>query len=129
MSYRTLADAAVVLHFGFLVFLVLGGVAALRWRRALWLHVGAVAWSLGILTVGQTCPLTAVEQWANRRAGGPPYDGGFIDRYVEGVVYPGSLTGLVRALVALVVLGSWALVWRRGRTGRLEARETSTAAV
>ena len=128
MGYRTLADAAVVLHFGFLVFLVLGGVVALRWRRVLWLHVGAVAWSLGILTVGQTCPLTAVEQWANRRAGGAPYDGGFIDRYVEGVVYPGSLTGLVRALVALVVLGSWALLWRRGRAGRVEAHETSTAA-
>ncbi len=127
MGYRTLADAAVVLHFGFLVFLVLGGLAALRWRRALWLHVGTVAWSLGILTVGQTCPLTALEQWANRRAGGAPYDGGFIDRYVEGVVYPGSLTGLVRALVALVVLGSWALLWRRARTGRAKAPERSPA--
>ena len=76
MGYRTVADLAVVLHFGFLVFLVVGGVVALRWRRVLWVHVGAVAWSLGILTVGQTCPLTALEQWANRRAGGAPYDGG-----------------------------------------------------
>lgn len=113
MGYRTLADLAVVLHFGFLIFLVVGGVVALRWRRVLWLHVGAVAWSLGILTVGQTCPLTAVEQWANRRAGGTPFDVGFIDRYVEGVVYPGSMTGVVRAAVAVVVLGTWAVLWQR----------------
>ncbi len=128
MGYRTLADLAVVLHFGFLVFLVVGGVVALRWRRVLWVHVGAVAWSLGILTVGQTCPLTAVEQWANRRAGGAPYDGGFIDRYVEGVVYPGSLTGVVRAAVAFVVLGSWAVLWRRARPGQEETPETSLTA-
>ncbi len=127
MGYRILADLAVVLHFGFLVFLVVGGVVALRWRRVLWLHVGAVAWSLGILTVGQTCPLTAVEQWANRRAGGVAYQGGFIDRYVKGVVYPSAMTGVARAVVALVVLGSWALLWRRARA--TEAPETSPAAV
>lgn len=118
MGYRTLADAAVVLHFGFLVFLVVGGVVALRWRRVVWLHVVSVVWSLGILTVGQRCPLTTVEEWANGKAGGVPYDGGFIDRYVEGVVYPGSLTGLVRALVAVVVLGSWVALWRQRRTER-----------
>ena len=107
-----------VLHFGFLVFLVVGGLLALRRRRVLWLHVASILWSVGILTVGQRCPLTALEQWANGRAGGAPYDGGFIDRYVEGVVYPGSLTGVVRALVALMVVSSWALVWRQARVER-----------
>ena len=107
MVYRALADAAVVAHFGFLVFLVLGGLAAGRWRRLIWPHVFSVAWSVGILTVGQRCPLTALERWATARAGGPVSDEGFIDRYVEGVVYPGSLTGPVRAAVALVVVVSW----------------------
>ena len=107
MGYGTLADAAVVAHFGFLVFLVLGGLAALRWRRLIWPHVLSVAWSVGILTVGQRCPLTALERWATARAGGPVSDEGFIDRYVEDVVYPGSLTGPVRAAVAVVVVVSW----------------------
>jgi len=121
VGFRALADAAVVLHFGFLVFLVVGGLLALRWRAVLWLHLASVVWSVGILTVGQRCPLTALEHWANGRAGGAPYDGGFIDRYVEGVVYPGSLTGVVRALVAVVVVGSWVAVWRQSRTGRATA--------
>ena len=119
MGYRLLADLAVVLHFGFLVFLVVGGLVSLRWRWALWLHLAAAGWGAGIVTVGQPCPLTSLERWATGRAGGPASDGGFMDRYVEGVVYPGSLTGLVRALVVVVVLASWVLVWRsraRART-------------
>ena len=113
MAYRVLADLAVALHFGFLVFLVVGGWVALRWRRLVWVHVAAAAWSAGIVTVGQSCPLTVLERWATVRAGGPRIDEGFIDRYVEGVVYPGSLAGVVRAAVALVVVASWVLVWRR----------------
>ena len=116
MGYRTLADGAVVLHFGFLAFLVVGGLVALRWRRVVWAHLAAVGWSIGILTVGQTCPLTALERWATVRAGGEATREGFIDRYVEDVVYPGSLTGPVRAAVALVVVLSWLLVWRRRET-------------
>jgi len=113
VGFRVLADLAVVLHFGFLVFLVVGGWAALRWRWVLWLHVATVAWSAGIVTVGQACPLTTLERWATERAGGPRLEEGFIDRYVEGVVYPGSLAGVVRAVVAVVVVWSWVLVWRR----------------
>lgn len=113
MGYGTLADAAVVAHFGFLAFLVLGGLGALRWRRLIWPHVLSVVWSVGILTVGQRCPLTGLERWATARAGSPVSDEGFIDRYVEDVVYPGSLTGPVRAAVALVVVVSWVVLWRR----------------
>lgn len=116
MGYGALADIAVVLHAGFLVFLVVGGIAAWRWRWVVWLHVGAVAWSLGIITVGQPCPLTALERWATVRAGGVRPEAGFIDRYVEGVVYPGSLTGGVRAAVAAVVVLSWMELWRRRRS-------------
>lgn len=125
MGYRTLADVAVVVHFSFLAFLVGGGLLALHWRRVLWFHLGAVAWSLGIVTIGQRCPLTALEQWANVRAGGAPYQGGFIDRYVKGVVYPGSLTGPVRLVVAAVVVGSWVALWRSraGPTGQLHLDE------
>lgn len=111
VGYAWLADAAVVLHFGFLVFLVLGGLVALRWRWVAWAHLASVAWSIGILTVGQQCPLTWLERWATVRAGGRASAEGFIDRYVEGVVYPGSLTGPVRAAVALVVAASWLLLW------------------
>lgn len=112
MSYQTLADAAVVLHFAFLVFLVIGGFVALRWRTVAWMHLAVVAWSIGIVTIGQPCPLTSLERWATVRAGGQAHAAGFIDHYVKGVVYPASLTGLVRVAVAVIVVASWVLLWR-----------------
>ena len=47
------------------------------------------------------------------RAGQPRFTGGFIDRYVENVIYPARYTPIVQVLVALIVIASWVLVYRR----------------
>ena len=39
--YGVLADAVVVLHLGFVLFVVLGGLLVLRWRWVMWLHLPA----------------------------------------------------------------------------------------
>jgi uncharacterized membrane protein len=57
MTYQVAADAVVVLHFAFVVFVVIGGVLALRWPKVLWLHVPAVLYSAWIITFSITCPL------------------------------------------------------------------------
>lgn len=113
--YRVLADAVVVAHFGFLVFVVVGGFLALRWPWVLWLHLPAVAWAIVIVVHGALCPLTYLENELRARAGEASLQGGFIDTYVEGVVYPARFVGLARALVALAVLCSWSLLLRRQR--------------
>jgi len=40
---------------------------------------------------------------------------GFIDRYIEGVLYPERYSELVMAVVALLVVGSWLGLWLRRR--------------
>ena len=37
--YRTLADVVVTFHFGFVLFVVMGGLLVLRWRKAAWVHL------------------------------------------------------------------------------------------
>ena len=108
MRIALLVDLAVALHYGFLVFLVVGGFLALRWRRLIWLHVGAALWSAAILAVGQPCPLTALEDWARGSS-----SGGFIDRHVTGVLYPAAWETAVQVVVAAAVLTSWALLARQ----------------
>jgi Protein of Unknown function (DUF2784) len=116
VAYRLAADAVVVLHLGFIVFVAVGGILAWRWRRLLVAHVPAVAWGAAIVLIGFDCPLTPLEKSLRERGGETAYEGGFIDRYVEDVVYPGELTPVLRALVALLVLvGWWGLARRRRR--------------
>lgn len=115
MAYRVLADAVAVVHLGFLVFVVLGGFLALRWRWVWWPHLVAVAWAVVIVVYGTECPLTYLENELRGRAGEPELVGGFIDTYVEGVIYPQRCVDQVRAGAALVVLLSWTALARRSR--------------
>ncbi|MCL4865603.1 MAG: DUF2784 family protein, partial [Gemmatimonadales bacterium] len=46
MLPRLLADLVLVLHLAFLVFVLAGGLLALRWRRVPWLHLPAAAWGI-----------------------------------------------------------------------------------
>jgi hypothetical protein len=113
---RVLADSVVVMHFAFVVFLVVGGLLAFRWPRILWVHVPSVMWGALIVTFSITCPLTPLERNLRVRAGRDRYDESFIERYVEGILYPGDMLRQAQAVAAAVVIGSWvALAVRRRR--------------
>ncbi len=106
MLYRWLASGVVLVHLAFLVFVAVGGLLAWRWRSLVWAHVPALVWSLLSITIGLECPLTRLENHLRRVAGGHGYEGGFIDHYVEGVIYPRRFTPALWAIIAVaVVLG------------------------
>ena len=88
MIYQIAADLIVVLHFVFLLFVVLGGLFVLRWRRLAWVHLPAVVWGVLIELFNWACPLTWLEMVFRRLSGGSGYSGGFIDHYLLQVVYP-----------------------------------------
>ena len=103
-------------HFGYLVYLVVGGFLAWRWRRTIYPHVAAVAWALGVVLVGFPCPLTSIERRLRDEAG----DFGFIDRYLEEVVYPEEFTTLLRLAVAVVVAIAY-MGWFQRRGSRTKS--------
>ncbi|MET9029245.1 MULTISPECIES: DUF2784 domain-containing protein [Nocardia] len=108
MLYRLLADATAVTHFAFVAYVVVGGFLAWRFGRTIWLHVLAVCWGFSTIVFGIDCPLTYLENWARERAGEQRLpSSGFIDHYITGVIYPESALGLVRAVVAALVVASW----------------------
>lgn len=105
MFYRLLADTVVVLHAAFVVFVMVGALLALRWRRVVWLHVPAAIWGVLIEFGGWICPLTPLENALRARAGESVYAGDFIDQYLLQALYPSGLTPETRW-----VLGSLALL-------------------
>lgn len=113
--WAMVGDAARLLHFAFLVFVVTGGFLAWRWPRLVWVHVPAALWGLAVVVFPIGCPLTDVEDWAREREGEGPLSGtGFIDHYIEGVLYPERYTVLMQVLAGAAVVVSWTvLVWRR----------------
>jgi Protein of Unknown function (DUF2784) len=128
MAYRALADVVVLVHIGFVLFVGLGGFLAWRWPRILPAHVAAVAWGVGIITIGWDCPLTPVENWLRRLGGESSYEGGFVDRYLENVVYPGSLTPYLRAAALVTITVSW-IGWARRHRRRVTSRRGSVDTV
>lgn len=110
-----LADAVMLLHFGFLVFLVVGGFLAWRWPRVILAHVAAAAWGIAIVAFGWLCPLTYAEDFLRRADGRPALSDGFIDTYLTGIVYPGDRIAEVRLAVAVVVAVSWLRLLARCR--------------
>jgi hypothetical protein len=118
MPYRLLVTAILVAHFAFVAYVVVGGLPAIRWPKLFWPHLVAAGWGLLVVAVPLTCPLTRAENWARVRAGEAVSSKGFIDRYIEGVLYPARFTEALHVLVAVVVLGSWLLAYRRWRSRR-----------
>lgn len=106
MIYRLLADAVVVVHLAFVVFVVLGGFLLWRWPMLVFAHAPAAVWGVLIEFAGWICPLTPLENTLRARGGQAGYEGGFIEHYVIPVLYPDALsreTQWVLGVLALVV--------------------------
>ena len=115
MLFRIAADAVLLIHLAFVVFVVLGGLLALRWPWVVLAHVPAVVWGAWVEFQGWICPLTPLEQNLLHAAGEQGYAGGFIEHYVLPVIYPADLTRSVQivlgVLIVLVNLGIYAAVF------------------
>ena len=92
MLYQLAADAVVLFHFGFILYVLLGGLLVYKWLCLLWLHIPAVIWGAMIIIFGWICPLTPLENKLRVAGGGSHYSSGFIEHYILPVIYPAGLT-------------------------------------
>jgi len=119
---RLAADAVLVIHLAFIVFVLAGGVLVLR--RGIWaaFHLPAVAWGAFAELSATVCPLTPLENSLRRSAGAAGYDGGFIEHYLVPLIYPSGLTPRVQVVLGLIVLAAnvplYALAWLKRRMTR-----------
>jgi hypothetical protein len=119
LIYRGLADLVLVIHLGFVLFVVLGGLLVVRWPRLAWLHIPAAVWGVLIEYMGWICPLTPLENSFRMKGGEAGYSGGFIEHYVQPTLYPTGLTRSTQVLLGSIVLllniTAYAIVWTRLR--------------
>ncbi|MCZ6831287.1 MAG: DUF2784 domain-containing protein [Gammaproteobacteria bacterium] len=117
------ADAILLLHALFVVFVVLGLVLILAgwWRGWRWVHNPwfRLAHLVAIAVVaiqswfGLICPLTTLEMSLRARAGAAVYPGSFIAHWLEIILYyqaPAWIFILLYTIFAALVGASWYLV-------------------
>ncbi len=104
VRYRLLADAVVAFHGLFIVFVILGGFLAWRWRFVAVVHIPCALWGMLIEYRGWICPLTPLENSLRTRAGQAGYGGGFIEHYLVPAMYPSGLTPRIQAALGTAVL-------------------------
>jgi hypothetical protein len=106
LIYRILADGVLILHIGFVLYVVLGALVSLCRPGNSWLHLPALGWGVWIELSGSICPLTPLENLLRRLGGEAGYQGGFIQHYLGPVLYPAGLTR-----TSQIVLGVLVLIW------------------
>jgi hypothetical protein len=104
MLDRIAADAVLVVHFAFVVFVVLGGALVLRWPTLAWIHLPAVIWAALVEVNGWICPLTPLEGSLRKASGEAGYAGDFLEHYLVALLYPEGLTRATQIILAGVVV-------------------------
>jgi len=104
MSYNIGATLIALLHLAFILFVIFGGFAVLRWPRLMWLHIPAAVWGVLIEFFGWWCPLTKWENYFLQQAGRAGYEGGFVGHYIMPLIYPAGLTRGVEIAIGAAVL-------------------------
>jgi len=104
MPYRLLADLVVLLHAAFVLFVIFGGFAVLRWPRLAWIHIPTAAWGALIEMAGWICPLTPLENSLRQMGGQAAYGAGFIEHYIVPIIYPPGLTRGIQISLGIAVL-------------------------
>ncbi len=127
LGYRLAADALLVTHVLFVLFVVVGLVLVLvgkplgwSWVRNPYFRIAHLA-AIGIVVlqswIGMICPLTTWEMMLREKAGDAVYTGSFIAHWLEELLYyqaPMWVFALCYTVFAALVVLSW--YWVRPRT-------------
>lgn len=104
MIDRLAANVVLLLHFGFVVLAVFGGLGVLISPRWAWVHVPIVIWSSIVNLAGWTCPLTPLENRFRAAANGAGYEGGFVQHYIWPLVYPQGMPRRLELVAGFAIL-------------------------
>jgi hypothetical protein len=108
----SIALTALLLHFLWVAWVVLGWVWTRRRALLRWFHIASLVYSILIELFRWPCPLTLVEVEYARRAGWATYQKPFLVHYLEQILYPELpesvvIVGAVVACAAILALYGW----------------------
>ncbi len=123
MPYLLAADAVLLLHVLFVVFVVAGLALVLAGKLMSWnwvhnwwfrvIHLVAIGVVVLQSWLGAICPLTKLEMLLRHKAGDATYAGSFVSHWLEAILYyraPAWLFAAIYTAFAAIVVWSWTWV-------------------
>lgn len=89
---RLAADAVLIIHLAFVIFVACGGLLVWHMPGLAWLHVPAFLWGAAVELGALSCPLTRLENLFLRASGSTGYERDFVAHYLLPLLYPTGLT-------------------------------------
>lgn len=133
MLYRLLADAILIAHFAFVIFVLFGGALVSRYPHLLRVHLLALLWGIAVQWADWICPLTPLENRFRQLGGEAGYSGSFVEHFISKALYPEHLPLELRYLLGLVLIAVNAAIygyvlfhkWQNRRSARLWPANTN----
>jgi hypothetical protein len=124
MTHLLIGHTAMVVHYLFFAYVVLGGFLSWKWPRMFWPHLAVAVYALGIVVVGWSCFLTDIENWSRLQTGREVMRNGFIDFHITGVLYPVEHLMTSRFVIAGIIVCAYAgAAWNLYRRPAVTAPE------
>jgi hypothetical protein len=102
--YEFLATLTLIVHFLFLLFVILGGLLFFIKPWILYFHIPAFIYGVYVELTQSICPLTYLENYFLTKANLASYSTSFIQNYLYTIIYPINLTKEIQISLAIALL-------------------------
>ena len=110
--YEFLATFTLIIHFLFIVYVILGGLFFFIKPWTLYFHIPAFLYGVYVEFTQSICPLTYLENYLLTKANLASYSTSFIQNYLHAIIYPINLTielqiilGIILIIINLIIYG------------------------
>jgi len=110
--YEFLATFTLIIHFLFIVYVILGGLLFFIKHWTIYFHIPAFLYGVYVEFTQSICPLTYLENYFLTKANLASYSTSFIQNYLYAIIYPINLTkelqiilGIILIIINLIIYG------------------------
>jgi hypothetical protein len=102
--YEFLATLSLIIHFLFIIFVILGALLFFIKPWILYFHIPAFFYGVYVELTQSICPLTYLENYLLTKANLATYTTTFIQNYLYAIIYPINLTKETQISLAIALI-------------------------
>ena len=102
--YEIAANLTLIVHFAFILFVVLGALLFFVSTKIVFIHIPAFIWGSYIELTHSICPLTYLENWFLHKSNLTTYSEDFIQNYLVSIVYPTNLSKDLQIYLGIAII-------------------------